>query len=82
MTHIYIYITNYIIYIIYIKAKRYQNAEESVIMPSHLYRVSASVYPKILVGAVHDFDFKLLDHNVVVCVRSTSFTKYVMLRAP
>jgi len=53
------------------------NAEESVIILSHLYKVSASVYPKIPVGAADDLAFNLLDHNVVVCVRSTSLTKYV-----
>ena len=53
------------------------NAEESVIILSHLYKVSASMYPKIPVGAADDLAFNLLDHNVVVCVRSTSLTKYV-----
>ena len=52
------------------------NAEESVIILSHLYKVSASVYLKIPVGAADDLAFNLLDHNVVVCVRSTSFIQY------
>jgi hypothetical protein len=37
-----------------------------------------NMYPKIWVGAADEFAHNLLDHNVVVWVRSPSFTKYVM----
>ena len=69
------YLTN--IYAGNIPTNNRYNAEESVIILSHLYKVSASVYPKIPVGAADGLAFNLLDHNVVVCVRSTSMTKYV-----
>jgi len=58
------------------------NADGSVIIQSHLCNVSANVYPNILVGGVDDFALNLLDHNVVVWVRSTSLTKYVMRSLP
>jgi len=70
-----VYLTK--IYACNIPTKNHYNAEKSVIILSHLYRVSTSVYPKIPVGAANDLAFNLLDHNVVVCVRSTSLTKYV-----
>src|SRR5882762_5464542 len=57
----------------------YYRVDESVIIQSHLYSVSASVYPRIPVGAVDEFAFNLLDHNVVVWVRST---KYVTREVP
>src|SRR6202790_1795272 len=60
----------------------YYRVDESVIIQSHLYSVSASVYPRIPVGAVDEFAFNLLDHNVVVWVRSTSLTKYVTREVP
>ena len=58
-----------------IPTKNRYNAEESVIILNHLYRVSASVYPKIPVGAAHNLAFNLLDHNVVVWVHLTSIDK-------